>query len=217
MAAMGPSTGLHRNAGAESMAGAAARAALTCLDVAPTLLLVSELTLALTHLKVLCCIGSPYSVSYLSGQRWRYFVWDLLSVQASLAALYMHGDTSAAATATASWRPFIAAAALGHAVLHVYYIATWTKPHTRQVVAMSALRSVAERQRRFRPLEVAWYNLGTGFDVATHLMLAAALVSGCAAGSRLVEAIRLGGGEGGWAAAVAGWRGAVARSAAVEL
>ncbi|GLC36477.1 hypothetical protein PLESTB_000152400 [Pleodorina starrii] len=187
MAAMGPSTGLHRNAGAESMAGAAARAALTCLDVAPTLLLVSELTLALTHLK------------------------------ASLAALYMHGDTSAAATATASWRPFIAAAALGHAVLHVYYIATWTKPHTRQVVAMSALRSVAERQRRFRPLEVAWYNLGTGFDVATHLMLAAALVSGCAAGSRLVEAIRLGGGEGGWAAAVAGWRGAVARSAAVEL
>jgi hypothetical protein len=46
---------------------------------------------------------------------------------------------------------------------------------------MSALRSVAERRRRFPLLAVLWYNLGTGFDVATHLIMAAALAPHCCA------------------------------------
>eukprot|EP00198_Chlamydomonas_reinhardtii_P009101 XP_001698438.1 predicted protein [Chlamydomonas reinhardtii] len=33
--------------------------------------------------KVLCCVGSPYPEVYLSAQRYRYFVWDLVSVQAA--------------------------------------------------------------------------------------------------------------------------------------
>lgn len=32
-------------------------------------------------MQVLCCVGSPYPEVYLSAQRYRYFVWDLVSVQ----------------------------------------------------------------------------------------------------------------------------------------
>ncbi|KAG2449312.1 hypothetical protein HYH02_005467 [Chlamydomonas schloesseri] len=282
-------------------------------------LLASELLLAATHAKVLCCVGAPYPERYLASQRFGYFVWDLASVQASFLAAEpallrrllgssqrtgsggggfaghqqpsnglahqqecrpdgsnssstrlmspaapqpnsygsapaahasadcaAHRPTgTAAATAPATNRPastvgdssygakltppstppglclpepgiaraaaaiaagaaggstsggigrgaaagrfmaamwrrlslrgVAAAVAAGHAALHVFYIAAWDRPHARQVVAMSAVRSQRQRLARFPAAQVAWYCAGTGFDIGTHLLMAGAL------------------------------------------
>lgn len=69
---------------------------------------------------------------------------------------------------------------VGHAALHAAYIATWQRRHARRVVAMSAMGSFAARMRLFGSAEVAWYLLGTSFDIGVHVamccVLACALV-----------------------------------------
>ncbi|KAG2433406.1 hypothetical protein HXX76_008464 [Chlamydomonas incerta] len=260
-------------------------------------LLASELLLVATHAKVLCCVGAPYPEPYLRAQRFRYFAWNLASVQAAYlaaepglrqldrirtsaaaaaaaansgylhtsrshcAASYSRGNgtdssagaaraparsnqSAAVAAAAASTLPTLctgapggdldacssngtyvgvgsadpllcpvpepvcdsgakrqagggrvadslpqllqlraltAAVVMGHTALHLFYITAWERPHARQVVAMSAVRSRRERLRRFPAAQVALYCAGTGFDIAAHLALAGALALALAA------------------------------------
>jgi hypothetical protein len=69
----------------------------------------------------------------------------------------------------------------GHTVLHLWYMATWHSRHTVTVLGMSSCATLGERLRRFPVLAVAWFWLGTGYDVATHAallwLLGAALVA----------------------------------------
>jgi hypothetical protein len=46
----------------------------------------SEALLAITHLKVLLCLGKPYPERELASKRWTYFLYDLASPWLSLAA-----------------------------------------------------------------------------------------------------------------------------------
>jgi len=49
--------------------------------------LVSELLLAITHIKVLLCVGKPYPAQELSSKRYTYFLYDLASPWLALSSL----------------------------------------------------------------------------------------------------------------------------------
>lgn len=69
----------------------------------------------------------------------------------------------------------VVALAGGHALLHAYHIATWWRPWTREVIEMSAVRSLRDRRRRFPAGHVLHYAAGTAFDIGSHAMMAALL------------------------------------------
>ncbi|KAL4444004.1 hypothetical protein ABPG75_011741 [Micractinium tetrahymenae] len=85
-----------------------------------------------------------------------YFVIDLLSPWAALAVL----DWNAPAA--------LLALCAGHAALHIFYILTWHSRHTDRVIRLSS----SDTHRRFgggyAAAEVAWYYVGTAFDILTH-------------------------------------------------
>jgi hypothetical protein len=66
--------------------------------------------------------------------------------------------------------------AASHALLHMVYIGTWRSGHTQAVLRMSGAASAAERAAMAGPGARAWFWLGTGADIAAHLLLAAALL-----------------------------------------
>lgn len=153
-------------------------------------LLASEGALAAGHLKVLLCLGQPYTQSQLKSRRWSFFMTDLIAPQLSLAFLLLSPHSAAGggveghqqAAAAACWLPksLLLWCALGHLALHLFYIALWDTQHTQHVLALSSVRSMRQRLALGLPLlEVAWFLLGTAFDIATHLLLAAALLLQC--------------------------------------
>lgn len=116
--------------------------------------------------QVLFGLGPDHSYEALKGRR-HYFFFDLLSPWASLAALRC-----------------IAPAALVlctlHAALHVFYIVTWDSRHTDRVIRLS---SIDARRRlkggRYSAGELAWFFVGTAFDMLTHGALLWLLLTGC--------------------------------------
>ena len=114
------------------------------------------------HRQVLFALGPQHSYASLEARR-AYFVLDLLSPWAALAAA---GGVGAAP----SWLLLQAA---GHAALHAFYLLTWASAHTRRVLRLSSDDS---GRRRFAggygALELAWFHVGTAFDLSTHAAVA---------------------------------------------
>lgn len=107
-----------------------------------------ELLLVLTHLKVLLCVGKPYSSAELSTKRYSYFLIDAASPWNSLAAILAGNAVHNAPTptaATATLLPLLVLAAAGHGLLHLYYIAAWKRQHAVNVIKMSSVDAMSSR------------------------------------------------------------------------
>ncbi len=83
--------------------------------------------------------------------------------------------SAGAAAGPAPGRMLVAAAG-AHGLLHLYYIATWATKHTREVIDMSAAASMRQRVRQHGWARTAWFFAGTGYDIATHVLLSAGLL-----------------------------------------
>lgn len=67
-----------------------------------------------------------------------------------------------------------------HAAIHLFYIATWNTQHTERVISMSSTdASHRLTAGKYRAAELAWFVVGTGFDLATHLVMLRLLTSQC--------------------------------------
>lgn len=106
----------------------------------------AELVLLATHLKVLLCVGKPFSSAELSSKRWTYFLFDAVSPWNSLAAILAGSNGSySAPNDAAALLPLLLVVALGHGALHLYYIATWNRKHAGNVIQMSAVTDMRSR------------------------------------------------------------------------
>lgn len=107
----------------------------------------AELLLLATHLKVLLCVGKPYSPDELSSKRWTYFLFDAASPWNSLAAILAGSDglPKPADAVVSALLPLLVLTALGHGALHLYYIATWNRQHAGNVIKMSAVTEMRSR------------------------------------------------------------------------
>jgi hypothetical protein len=106
----------------------------------------AELLLFLTHIKVLVCVGKPYSSAELSSKRWTYFLFDAVSPWNSLAAI-LAGNSSmlSGSSEAAALLRLLVLTAVGHGALHLYYIATWNRKHASNVIQMSAVSDIRSR------------------------------------------------------------------------
>lgn len=146
----------------------------------PLLLIgVSEALLALTHTQVLLCVGRPLQRDCLGSKRWSFFPWDLMSVQIALVLLACHRGTD-----KQSLLALLVPLAVAHALQHLFYIATWTTPHTERVLDMSCYSNFWSRFSQQPCLQVLWYLVGTSFDIGTHaIMLAYILIASTSSGT----------------------------------
>lgn len=124
-----------------------------------TALLITELFLCLTHLRVLLIAGRPLAREQLYAKT-AYFCVDLAAVQVALRRVFPGESTPLGASIVG----------LTHMVLHVYYLAFWRRraPHVEQIVAWSTAETTAERIARCGVAGHAWCLVGTAFDVAVH-------------------------------------------------
>lgn len=98
---------------------------------------------------------------------------------AAVTAMAPGKPSDTASAAAAAWLApgrMLVAAAGAHGLLHLYYIATWATKHTREVIDMSAAASMRQRVRQHGWARTAWFFAGTGYDIATHLLLSAGLL-----------------------------------------
>ncbi len=59
-----------------------------------------------------------------------------------------------------------------HAALHLHYILTWhSSRHTDRVVRLSSVDSRRRFSGSYSAAEVAWYYVGTAFDMLTHAVV----------------------------------------------
>ena len=63
-----------------------------------------------------------------------------------------------------------------HALLHLYYIATWETQHGKHVVQMSTVKTMRDRCRRYCRSEVVWFLVGTTYDIMTHVLMLGVLM-----------------------------------------
>lgn len=56
----------------------------------------------------------------------------------------------------------------GHAALHLFYILTWHSRHTDRVIRLSSVDTRRRLGGAYSAGEVAWYWIGTAFDMLTH-------------------------------------------------
>lgn len=105
--------------------------------------------------QVLLGIGPSQEYEALKARR-LYFVLDLLSPWAALALTGGHAPAA------------LLALCAGHAALHLFYILTWHSRHTDRVIRLSSVDTRRRLGGAYSAGEVAWYWIGTAFDMLTH-------------------------------------------------
>lgn len=135
---------------------------LCIMNVLAYLLMLSELVHVILHTQVLLGFGKLYTVDELEKKR-GYFILDMGTTLLSFFYITSKDFSCLCLFLT-----------LGHAVLHLYYIAKWTMHESffsSSIREYSAQPNHGKRMRKDGFVMYAWNTIGTAFDIYVHLFM----------------------------------------------
>lgn len=124
------------------------------------LLLGAEIAHLLLHLRVLCCIGQPYTENEYRKKK-LYFTLDMATVLGSY-LLYLQNNI------------LLSSMVFFHFALHVFYIAKWKDQGSffvDSIIKWSTQKSHKERIAVHGSPMYIYNTLGTTFYILTHLLI----------------------------------------------